>query len=41
MRWTKYSGIDPESGYNSAGLQTDFQTQPPPTYWIFKLNASF
>jgi TonB-linked SusC/RagA family outer membrane protein len=41
MRWTKYSGIDPESGYNSGGLQTDFQTQPPPTYWIFKMNASF
>jgi outer membrane receptor protein involved in Fe transport len=40
-KWTKYSGLDPESGYNSGGLQTDFQTQPPGTYWILRLNASF
>jgi TonB-linked SusC/RagA family outer membrane protein len=40
-RWTKYSGIDPESGYNDGGLQTDFQTQPPGTYWILRFNASF
>jgi len=40
-RWTKYSGLDPESGYIDAGLQTDFQTQPPGTYWILRLNASF
>ena len=39
--WTKYSGMDPESGYNSAGLQTDFQTQPPPTYWVARLNLNF
>ncbi|PYO35950.1 MAG: hypothetical protein DMD74_05865 [Gemmatimonadetes bacterium] len=41
MRWTKYSGIDPESGYIDAGLQTDFQTQPPPAYWILRMNVSF
>lgn len=40
-RWTNYSGIDPESGYNSGGLQTDFQTQPPGTYWIVRFNATF
>ena len=40
-RWTKYSGLDPESGYVDGGLQTDFQTQPPGTYWILRLNASF
>jgi hypothetical protein len=40
-RWTKYSGIDPESGYNDAGLQTDFQTQPPGTYWMLRFNYSF
>ena len=40
-RWTKYSGIDPESGYNDGGLQTDFQTQPPGTYWIVRFNATF
>jgi TonB-linked SusC/RagA family outer membrane protein len=40
-RWTKYSGLDTESGYLDGGLQTDFQTQPPGTYWILRLNASF
>jgi hypothetical protein len=40
-RWTKYSGIDPESGYNDGGLQTDFQTQPPGTYWMLRFNYSF
>ena len=40
-RWTKYSGLDPESGYIDGGLQTDFQTQPPGTYWILRVNASF
>ncbi len=41
MKWTKYSGIDPESGYLDGGLQTDFQTQPPPTYWMFRVNLTF
>jgi outer membrane receptor protein involved in Fe transport len=40
-RWTQYSGLDPESGYVDGGLQTDFQTQPPGTYWILRFNASF
>ncbi|HXF94647.1 MAG TPA: SusC/RagA family TonB-linked outer membrane protein [Gemmatimonadales bacterium] len=38
---TGYSGMDPETGYVAGGLQTDFQTQPPPTYWTLRLNASF
>lgn len=40
-RTTGYSGLDPESGYFEGGLQTDFQTQPPPTYWTLRLNANF
>ncbi|HXI64540.1 MAG TPA: SusC/RagA family TonB-linked outer membrane protein [Gemmatimonadales bacterium] len=42
---TSYSGVDPESNYitNSAstGSVNDFQTQPPPTYWTFRLNVTF
>ena len=35
-----YSGIDPESNYFSGatGIQSDFQTQPPPTYWTLRVN---
>ncbi|MGE5802291.1 MAG: TonB-dependent receptor domain-containing protein, partial [Gemmatimonadota bacterium] len=40
-RSTGYSGLDPESGYFDGGLQTDFQTQPPPTYWILRFSANF
>ena len=38
-----YSGIDPESNYFSGatGIQSDFQTQPPPTYWTLRLNFGF
>lgn len=38
-----YSGLDPESGFfgTNTGLQSDFQTVPPPTYFTFKLNAAF
>lgn len=40
--WTDYSGIDPEAGYFGGGdIQTDFQTQAPPTYWTFRANLSF
>jgi outer membrane receptor protein involved in Fe transport len=40
---TSYSGIDPESNYFSGatGLQSDFQTQPPPTYWTLRFNLGF
>jgi hypothetical protein len=41
FRSTKYTGIDPETGYLDGGLQTDFQTQPPPTYWTARLNLTF
>jgi len=40
-RWTKYSGLDPESGYSDGGLQTDFQTQPPPMYFIVRMNLTY
>jgi TonB-linked SusC/RagA family outer membrane protein len=40
---TNYTGYDPETGYFSTGtgLVSDFQTQPPPTYWTFKVNVVF
>jgi TonB-linked SusC/RagA family outer membrane protein len=42
--WTKYSGIDPESNAdagNTGSLASDFQTVPPPTYFVFRLNLGF
>ncbi len=43
MKWTSYTGLDPESNYfsGSRGSVSDFQTQPPPTYWTFRVNAGF
>lgn len=40
---TPYSGIDPESNYVSGatGIQSDFQTAPPPTYWTVRVNLGF
>ncbi len=40
---TGYSGIDPEGGYFGAsiGVQSDFQTPPPPTYYTFRINVRF
>ena len=38
---TKYSGIDPESNYSQNDVQNDFQTAPPATYFIFRLNVGF
>ncbi len=42
---TSYPGVDPESNYitsaASTGSVNDFQTQPPPTYWTFRLNVDF
>lgn len=40
---TGYTGIDPEGGYfgTNIGIQSDFQTQPPPTYFTFRLNVTF
>jgi outer membrane receptor protein involved in Fe transport len=43
-KWTKYSGIDPESDSDAGSVgnnQTDFQAMPPPTYFIFRLNLNF
>ncbi|HTE46535.1 MAG TPA: TonB-dependent receptor, partial [Gemmatimonadaceae bacterium] len=44
--WTKYDGIDPEANYASnqtgtADVQTDFITQPPKTYFTFRLNLHY
>jgi TonB-linked SusC/RagA family outer membrane protein len=40
---TGYSGIDPEGGYfgDNIGVQSDFQTPPPPTYYTFRVNVRF
>lgn len=37
--WSGYTGIDPESNYfeGARGTQSDFQTQPPPSYFTFRL----
>jgi TonB-linked SusC/RagA family outer membrane protein len=43
-KWTKYSGIDPESDSDAGSTistQTDFQAAPPPTYFIVRLNVVF
>ncbi len=40
---TGYMGMDPEGGYfgDTIGVQSDFQSAPPPTYWTFRLNVTF
>jgi len=40
---TGYTGIDPEGGYfgTNIGVQSDFQTPPPPTYYTFRFNVRF
>jgi len=43
-KWTKYTGIDPESDSDAGSTistQTDFQAAPPPTYFIVRLNVVF
>ena len=43
-KWTKYSGIDPESDSDAGSTistQTDFQAAPPASYFIFRLNVTF
>jgi TonB-linked SusC/RagA family outer membrane protein len=43
-KWTKYSGIDPESDSDAGSTistQTDFQAAPPPTYFLVRLNVIF
>ena len=40
--WTDYSGIDPELNGNGQSDQAiDFLTQPPVTYWTFRVNVGF
>ena len=40
---SNYPGVDPESNYITGvtGTVSDFQTQPPPSYWTFRLNVDF
>ncbi len=40
---TDYSGLDPETGYFSGntGLQSDFQSGPPPRYFTVRLNFTY
>jgi hypothetical protein len=43
-KWTKYTGLDPEDNADAgstANVASDFQTIPPPTYFIFRLNLGF
>lgn len=41
--WTKFTGLDPEANYgvNSAEAQNEFQTNGPPTYFVFRLNLKY
>ncbi|MGI9090784.1 MAG: hypothetical protein ACR2GG_06750, partial [Gemmatimonadaceae bacterium] len=42
--WTGYTGIDPESNAvagTTFNLPSDFQTVPPPTFFILRLNLGF
>lgn len=42
--WTKYTGLDPESNADAGSTSTvpsDFQTMPPPTYYMLRLNVAF
>jgi hypothetical protein len=40
--WTDYTGIDPElNGNGASDSQIDFLTQPPITFWTFKVNLGF
>jgi hypothetical protein len=38
--WTNYSGSDPEGGYGG-DVRSDFQAQPPASYFTFRLNLGF
>lgn len=40
---SNYIGLDPEAGFfgTNSGIQSDFQTVPPPTYYTFRLNVTF
>jgi TonB-linked SusC/RagA family outer membrane protein len=40
--WTDYTGIDPElNGNGQSDQPIDFLTQPPVTYWTFRVNVGF
>ncbi len=42
--WTKYRGVDPESGFNTtAGTEapSEFQTIGPPSYFILRFNLGY
>jgi TonB-linked SusC/RagA family outer membrane protein len=40
---TSWTGMDPEANYfeGVTGVVSNFQTAPPPTYWIVRLNVGF
>jgi hypothetical protein len=40
---SKFHGVDPEANYftGATGIVSNFQTQPPPTYWTLRLNVAF
>ena len=39
--WTSYAGVDPESNYGVADVQTDFMTAGPPRYYTLRLNLHY
>jgi len=40
-KWTKYTGVDPESNYSTGDTPTDFITQPPKTYFTARVNLRY
>jgi TonB-linked SusC/RagA family outer membrane protein len=40
--WTDYTGLDPESNYNTlTDVPADFQTTPPPTVFMARISVDF
>ena len=42
--WTKYRGVDPESGFNTTSgtdAPSEFQTIAPPSYFTFRFNLGY
>ncbi|HEY9230174.1 MAG TPA: SusC/RagA family TonB-linked outer membrane protein [Gemmatimonadaceae bacterium] len=39
--WTAYKGTDPESGYGTGNVQSDFSTTAPPTYFTMRVNLHY
>jgi len=41
LNWTRYSGVDPEVGYGSYGLSSDYAQTPRARYFTASLSVTF